>query len=709
MLILSFANARNVHVMPRGGKCLLFPTVGATGKPPTIPSAYPPLDETVMITGSFLKAPIVADALAIVQATVPASLLNIQPSTYIQFSEVTYHADPASTCYWPNNLCIRKTDGNGYVADVYTCPGSQQWGLTYDDGPTVNLVNGVHVSDTSEIRANLDSMGLKATFFTVGVNIAGNPGEIAKHVASGHQVAVHTWTHHPLTSLTNEQIVAEIKYSEAIIYQQIGKVSGFLRPPYGDVDDRVRAIANALGYRIVLWDRDSTDSDQADTSSASASSVLSIIESWFSNKNSFVALEHDISTFTSGIAVKALKAVQGQGSSFALKIMPVATCNNLPWYTYENSVSTITTTKTTTAITTSSPSALPISPDGTCGASGYKCDVGICCSQFGFCGITVDHCGTGCQTAFGVCGVSTTTTTTKATTTISTTTTSSTSVFSSISPSPSTLPISPDSVCGNGYRCDVGVCCSQYGFCGTTTAHCGVGCQSAFGFCGILSSTTTVSTASTKASTTTTASTKASTTTTASTKASTTTTVSTKASTTTITTTSSAASPSSTLLGDWQFCSANGQCANNCCSNQYSDDGKYKCTPGGTICVNSVTSLSQTTTKTVSVTPSSSPTAALLGDWAFCATSTQCTNKCCSSQYSNDGMLKCTPGGTVCVNVANLSAKVLGATTSPTPVQLLANWVKCTSSKLCSSKCCSKQYSNDGLLKCTPGGSVCVA
>jgi hypothetical protein len=32
-----------------------------------------------------------------------------------------------------------------------------------------------------------------------------------------------------------------------------------------------------------------------------------------------------------------------------------------------------------------------------------------------------------------------------------------------------------------------------------------------------------------------------------------------------------------------------------------------------------------------------------LGDWAFCSSSSQCQNGCCSSKYSNDGKLKCTP------------------------------------------------------------------
>ncbi len=37
--------------------------------------------------------------------------------------------------------------------------------------------------------------------------------------------------------------------------------------------------------------------------------------------------------------------------------------------------------------------------------------------------------------------------------------------------------------------------------------------------------------------------------------------------------------PTLQLLGDWEFCTAHAQCANGCCSRQYSDDQKLKCTP----------------------------------------------------------------------------------------------------------------------------------
>ncbi|KAJ1558740.1 chitin deacetylase, partial [Nowakowskiella sp. JEL0078] len=65
---------------------------------------------------------------------------------------------------------------------------------------------------------------MTATFFVVGTNILTNPNQLQLHVSGGHQVGSHTWSHRPLTSLTNEQIVAEIKYTEAAIFREIGKV-----------------------------------------------------------------------------------------------------------------------------------------------------------------------------------------------------------------------------------------------------------------------------------------------------------------------------------------------------------------------------------------------------------------------------------------------------------------------------------------------------
>ncbi|KAF6821018.1 Chitin deacetylase-like protein 9 [Colletotrichum sojae] len=106
------------------------------------------------------------------------------------------------------------------------------------------------------------------------------------------------------------------------------------------------------------------------------------------------------------------------------------------------------------------------SRDGSCGGTNrYNCQgtgYGDCCSTWGFCGNTTDHCDSGCQGSFGRC--------------------SSTTV---------NLNVSLDGKCGSNNGAETcsgsvfGNCCSQWGFCGSSTVHCGTGCQSGFGTCGM--------------------------------------------------------------------------------------------------------------------------------------------------------------------------------------------------------------------------------
>jgi peptidoglycan/xylan/chitin deacetylase (PgdA/CDA1 family) len=305
-------------------------------QPYLMPLAWPSSDQTYALNGNFLNDPIVVNALNHVNSIVSPKLLAIPPSQFISGATVTYVSDPVANCYWPNKLCVRSMDTEDWKADIYSCLSSDTWGLSYDDGPTVNLVNGIHTDDTGAIRNALADASLKATFFVVGSNAIKNPNEVKLTYQAGHQIALHTWTHHPLTSLTNQQIVAELKFNEAIIYKAIGVVPAYFRPPYGDIDDRVRAIVHALGYRVVIWgtspSRDSGDADSA-PSQAQVVSIENQVKSWFGPQPGFISLEHDISTFTSSVAVSIIRDIQAQGASFPLKVMPVGTCrNDAEWY-----------------------------------------------------------------------------------------------------------------------------------------------------------------------------------------------------------------------------------------------------------------------------------------------------------------------------------------------------------------------------------------
>lgn len=55
------------------------------------------------------------------------------------------------------------------------------------------------------------------------------------------------------TSLTNEEIVAELGWTKQIIKDVTGVTPNTMRPPYGDIDDRVRYISLQMGLTPIIW------------------------------------------------------------------------------------------------------------------------------------------------------------------------------------------------------------------------------------------------------------------------------------------------------------------------------------------------------------------------------------------------------------------------------------------------------------------------
>ncbi|KAG0228324.1 chitin deacetylase [Actinomortierella wolfii] len=152
---------------------------------------------------------------------------------------------PKDACWWTCGGCVAKDD-------IETCPQEKAWGLTYDDGPS---------EDTARLLTKLKKANVTATFFIVGSRVLEYPELLKREVAEGHHIALHTWSHQGMTSLTNEEIVAEIKWAEQIVYDVTGLKAKYWRPPYGDVDNRVRAIARQLGYKTVIWTKEWDSND----------------------------------------------------------------------------------------------------------------------------------------------------------------------------------------------------------------------------------------------------------------------------------------------------------------------------------------------------------------------------------------------------------------------------------------------------------------
>ncbi|OAD66931.1 carbohydrate esterase family 4 protein, partial [Phycomyces blakesleeanus NRRL 1555(-)] len=130
------------------------------------------------------------------------------------------------------------------------CPSAHHWALTFDDGPS---------NYTSELLDILDEYRIKATFCVLGSNVKRYPQVLQRIFQSGHQIASHTYSHPHLMSLTNEEIIYEIKATEEAIRDAIGIKPKYIRPPFGEADDRVKGLLRTMGYRVLMWNVDPTD------------------------------------------------------------------------------------------------------------------------------------------------------------------------------------------------------------------------------------------------------------------------------------------------------------------------------------------------------------------------------------------------------------------------------------------------------------------
>ncbi|KAH8923140.1 carbohydrate esterase family 4 protein [Atractiella rhizophila] len=158
-------------------------------------------------------------------------------------------------CWWTYKQC---TSGKtkGVIGDLTTCnevnlSSLRTLGaLTYDDGP-----NCSHNAFYDYLR----EQNQKATMFFIGSNVMNWPYQAQRALVDGHEICVHTWSHRYMTGLTNEQAFAELYYTQKIIKEVIGVTPKCWRPAFGDVDDRIRFIAQSLGLQTITWVRDIFD------------------------------------------------------------------------------------------------------------------------------------------------------------------------------------------------------------------------------------------------------------------------------------------------------------------------------------------------------------------------------------------------------------------------------------------------------------------
>ncbi|KAF8967664.1 hypothetical protein BDZ97DRAFT_1802680 [Flammula alnicola] len=229
-------------------------------------------------------------------------------------------ADAANRGWWTCGGYTRPTD-------IVACPNKFDWGVSSLTPFTRYLLN------------YLDQKDISATFFVVGSRVIERPYVVIEEYMTGHEISVHTWSHTALTTLTNEQIVAELGWTRKAIKTFTGVTPTTMRPPYGDIDDRVRAISLAMGMIPIMW-TSSPSGDKFDTNDwRVAGGIVSPTDSFNSFEailgnatlidTGFIVLEHDLFEIAVDLAVGfTLDAALNHNPKFNLK--SIGECQGFP-------------------------------------------------------------------------------------------------------------------------------------------------------------------------------------------------------------------------------------------------------------------------------------------------------------------------------------------------------------------------------------------
>ncbi|KAJ3059801.1 chitin deacetylase, partial [Podochytrium sp. JEL0797] len=191
-------------------------------------------------------------------------------------------APPVSA--WTNYFTSKPYASFG--SDITTCSGvaTNVWGATFDDGPSEN---------TPAVLNYFQSINMHATFWVIGANVIQNPDILLQTYHAGHDIGLHTWSHPDLTTLTDDQIVAELVYASKAVYEVLGVLPSYFRPPYGSINDNVRELTKKMGLTPVMWAVDSEDWSYVGTGNMYL--VEQAFQGWVNQGiNNAISLEHDI-------------------------------------------------------------------------------------------------------------------------------------------------------------------------------------------------------------------------------------------------------------------------------------------------------------------------------------------------------------------------------------------------------------------------------
>lgn len=170
--------------------------------------------------------------------------------------------------------------------------------LTFDDGP--------RRSTTTDLLDGLAERGVHATFFLIGAQVEDCRDVVRRMGREGHQIGIHTFDHVRLTDLNRADFDDQVEKTRAVLKRTLGHNDFLLRPPYGMLDESVKAWA---GCPIILWSIDPEDWRDQD-----ARRVADLVVA--QARDGGIILMHDIFPESVEAALEIVDTLHAQGYYF---------------------------------------------------------------------------------------------------------------------------------------------------------------------------------------------------------------------------------------------------------------------------------------------------------------------------------------------------------------------------------------------------------
>jgi len=302
-----------------------------------------------------------------------ALLLSGSPRPVSACSAACTSTDSDDSCLFCSESC-GLCESAGYTTNCNQ-PGTAH--LTIDDGPF----------DTTTVALDiLKWKNVSASFFLLGVQIAGREAIVQRMLREGHHIGAHSWDHSGFNQLATN-IPNQMSQTKAEILRASGQTVTDFRPPYGECNKQCMTALD--GWNVRLWNLDTLD--YTDSMTTLKSQVDGTMAGYDMGISGWVIGMH----LRSNLGLCALPALIDRVRSRGYTFVSADQC----WGTASQSPIPGVSIPARVGIPPEcNPPSAPLPLNfGACSSSVGCWTPKGCCSTFGYCSNVTSDCGLGCR------------------------------------------------------------------------------------------------------------------------------------------------------------------------------------------------------------------------------------------------------------------------------------------------------------------------